>query len=100
MCVLFLIHISMGTLIRIRKVYFSYRKNGVVSVFQDIEWEKVELFGFSGSYSKEMEIRGYSGKMLKSFNIVPCVDSRKRVHFRNFYHHSVIEDCSKIRNKA
>ena len=33
--------------------------------------------------SLKLEIRDYSGKMLKklSFSIFPCVDSRKRVHF-------------------
>ena len=30
---------------------FSYRKIGVVSFFQDIEWKKVELYGFFGNYS-------------------------------------------------
>ena len=34
------------------------------------------------------------------FSMLSCVDSRKRVHFRNFCHDSMIEDCSKIRNKA
>ena len=38
--------IAMGTLIRIKKVCFSYRKSTVVSFFQDIEWTKVELYGF------------------------------------------------------
>ena len=37
------------TLIKIRNVYFSYRKSGScipISFFQDIEWKKVELYGF------------------------------------------------------
>ena len=40
----------MGTLTRIRNVCFSYRKSGDVSFFQDIEWKKVELYGFFGNY--------------------------------------------------
>ena len=75
--------------------------------------KKVELRGFLGIILKKsgvtlffresLEIRGYSGKMLKkkrSFSVFPCVDSRNQVHFWNFCHDSVIEDCSKIRNKA
>ena len=72
-------------------------------IFSGIIFKKnVELCGFSGSYSKKMEIRGYSGKMLKkwSFSIFTCVDSRKREHFLNFCHDSVVEDSSKIRNKG
>ena len=58
--------------------------------------------GFPGVILKKMEIRGYSGIKLKklSFSIFPCVDSKKRVHFRNVCHDSLIKDCSKIRNKA
>ena len=36
--------------IRIRNVCFFYRKSGIVSFFQDIEWNKVELYGFFGNY--------------------------------------------------
>ena len=43
-------YLTMGTLIRIRNVRFCYRKSGVVSFFQDIEWKKVELYGFFGNY--------------------------------------------------
>ena len=41
-------YLAVGTLIRIRNVCFFYKKSGVVSFFQDIEWNKVELCGFSG----------------------------------------------------
>ena len=49
-----------------------------------------------------MEIRGYSGKMLNklSYSVFPCVGLRQRVHFRNFCHDYLIENCLKIRNKA
>ena len=74
----------MSTLKRIRNVYFSYRKSGVVSFFLDVEWKKVKLFGFfenyslknvelcgsSGSYCKKMKIRDYSGKKLKKNGVL------------------------------
>ena len=50
-CTLFNIYLAMGTLIRIRNVCFSYyRKSEVDSYFQDIEWKKVELYGFFENY--------------------------------------------------
>ena len=102
------------------------KKRGVTWFFRKLFYIKVDLRGFSGNYSKKsgvtwffwelffkksgvtlffresLEIRGYSGKMSKklSFSVFPCVDSRKRVHFWNFCHDSMMEDCSKIRNKA
>ena len=59
--------------------------------------------GFPGVILTKLEIRGYSGKMLKkkwSYSIFSCVGLRLRVHFRNFCHDYLIEDCSKIRNEA
>ena len=89
-----------------------YKKWSYV-VFQEIILKKVELRGFSGNYSKKKwsyvvfpEITGDTWLFRenvdkkRSFSVFPCVDSRKRVHYWNFCHDSVIEDCSKIRNKA
>ena len=51
LCTLFnYTYLAMGILIRIRNVCFSYRKSGVVSFFQNIEWKKVELYDFFGNY--------------------------------------------------
>ena len=41
----------MGTLIGIRNVCFSYRKRGVE---WNIEWKKVELYGFFGNHPKKI----------------------------------------------
>ena len=35
-----------------------------------------------------------------NYSVFPCVYSRQRVHFSHFCHYYVIEDCSKIKNKA
>ena len=59
-------YLAMGTLIRIRNVCFCYnRKSGVVSIFQDIEWKKWSYVVFLRVILKKMEIRDYSGIMLK-----------------------------------
>ena len=46
-------YLAMGTLTRIRNVCFSYKKSGVVSFSQDIEWKKVSYMVFSGIILKK-----------------------------------------------
>ena len=59
-------YLAVGTLIRIRNVYFFYKKSGVVSFFQDIEWNKVELYGFFWNYLKNVKLcMGFSGRYTK-----------------------------------
>ena len=50
------IYLAMSTLIRIRNVYFSYRKSGVVSFFLELFFEKMEILGYTGKMLKKMEL--------------------------------------------
>ena len=57
---------------------------------------------FPGVILKKWRYMVITGTCLKtwSYSVFPCVYSIHQVQFSHFYHDYVIEDYSKIRNKA
>ena len=73
-------------------------KSELIWVFRELSLRKDGVMWFPGLSKKKWLFRENDEKKL-SYSVFTCVDLKQRVHFCNFCHDYLIEDCSYRRGK-